>query len=133
MSLRVLDVFFYGLFMDEQVLRQAGVEPKNFRRAYVDNFELRIGQRATLIPLKNARAYGMLISLTQSELDHLYSAPGLEDYRPEEVVAYSIGNETTPAICYNLGQIPDPGERDPKYAERLKFVLKKPGVSTGLR
>jgi hypothetical protein len=44
----------------------------------------------------------MLIGLTHAELDRLYSAPGLEQYRPEPVIAQLIGGSAIPALCYNL-------------------------------
>ena len=127
MSPRQIDGFFYGLFMDAQVLRQAGTKPSNFRHAYVDDFELRIGHRATLVPCPGARAYGMLIALTHAELERLYSAPGLEGYRPEAVVAHPSEGKATPALCYNLVQAPGPHERNAEYAMRLQGVLENLG------
>jgi hypothetical protein len=127
MSPRQIDVFFYGLFMDVQVLRQAGTNPSNFRRAYVPDFALRIGQRATLTPSRGARAYGMLVSLTHAELERLYGAPGLEGYRPEAVVAHPFGDEAVPSLCFNLVQAPESHERNPEYAMRLKSVLEDLG------
>lgn len=123
MGQRAIDGFFYGLFMDTEVLRQAGVAPANPRRAYVDDFALRIGQRATLMPSPGARAYGMLIALTHAELERLYGAPGLEAYRPEAVVAHARDGEATPALCYNLVEVPEAHERNPEYARRLRRVL----------
>ena len=82
MTDRRIDGFFYGLFMDREVLRKQGVEAANPRRAYVEGYALRIGRRATLLPAPGARAYGMLFALTHDELESLYSAPGLEAYRP---------------------------------------------------
>ena len=123
MDPRQIDVFFYGLFMDAEVLRQAGTNPSNFRRAYVVDFALRISQRATLVPSPGARAYGMLIALTHADLKLLYSAPGLEAYRPEAVVARPFEGEAVPALCYNLVQAPEPHERNPEYAMRLQSVL----------
>lgn len=111
--------------MDPQVLRRAGVNPGNFRRAYVEDFALRIGQRATLVPSPGARAYGMLVSLTRAELDRLYGTPGLEDYRPETVSAHLPGDVSVKASCYNLEQAPDELDFDPDYARRLKAVLHK--------
>jgi hypothetical protein len=90
MTDRRIDAFFYGLYMDVEVLREANVVPVNPRRAYVDNFTLRIGQRATLLPAAGARAYGMLIALSHQELERLYTAPGLEQYRPEAVLAQPL-------------------------------------------
>jgi len=120
---RQIDGFFYGLFMDAEVLRQAGTKPSNFRPAYVADFALRIGQRATLVPSPGGRAYGMLISLTHGDLERLYGGPGLEAYRPEAVVAYPSGGAAVPALCYNLVQAPETHERNPEYAARLRRVL----------
>jgi len=127
MGPRQIDGFFYGLFMDAEVLRQAGTKPSNFRRAYVADFALRIGQRATLVPSPGDRAYGMLISLTHAELEGLYSAPGLEVYRPEAVVAHPFEGDAVAALCYNLVQAPEPHERNPEYAIRLRRVLENLG------
>ena|SRR5688572_30673133 len=127
MSVRQIDGFFYGLFMDEQVLRQAGATPSNLRQAYVRDFALRIGHRATLIPSPGARAYGMLIALTHAELERLYGASGLELYRPEAVVAQLLEGGTVAALCYNLVQAPEPHEWNPEYAKRLQSVLGKLG------
>jgi hypothetical protein len=124
---RRVDGFFYGLFMDVDVLRQNGVEPASLRPAYVADFALRIGQRATLIPSAGARSYGMLVALTHAELQQLYGAPGLEHYRPEAVLATLADGTAQPALCYNLLDAPQPHERNPQYAMRLKEVLQRLG------
>ncbi len=125
MADRRIDVFFYGLFMDLEILRDSGVAPINPRRAYVDDFALRIGQRATLLPSAGARAYGMLFALTHPELDQLYAAAGLEQYRPEAVLAQPLEGTPAPALCYNLREAPRPDERNPEYAARLQRALSK--------
>lgn len=119
-----IDGFFYGLFMDVGVLRNSGVAPQNARKAYVDGFALRIGNRATLVPSAGARAYGMLIALTHPELERLYGAPGLEEYRAEAVLACPVGGGAVPALCYNLLAEPRADERNPDYAVRLQQVLR---------
>jgi hypothetical protein len=120
---RRIDAFFYGLFMDVEVLRASGVVPTGPRRAYVDDFALRIGARATLIPAAGARAYGMLIALTHLELERLYAAPGLEDYRAEAVLARPLDGGLAAALCYNLREPPGRHERNAAYAARLQRVL----------
>jgi hypothetical protein len=127
MSVRQIDGFFYGLFMDADVLRQAGANPSDLRHAYLKDFALRIGCRATLVPSPGARAYGMLIALTHAELDRLYGAPGLESYRPEAVFAHMVEGGIVPALCYNLTQVPESFEPNPEYAGRLRRVLVKLG------
>ncbi|MCW5633582.1 MAG: gamma-glutamylcyclotransferase [Rubrivivax sp.] len=125
---RRVQAFFYGLFMDEAVLRQSGVVPGNPRRARVADFALRIGQRATLVPMAGAQAFGMVMSLTHAELNALYGAPGLELYRPEAVLVQTLEDGlSVPALCYNLREPPEAGERNPEYAKRLRAVLSKLG------
>ncbi len=60
---RLHEVFFYGLYMDPEILKQRQVEPRNPRIAVADNFRLRIGNRATLIREDGATAHGLLYSL----------------------------------------------------------------------
>ena len=127
MSNRHIDAFFYGLFMDVEVLRESGVAPLDPRRAYVDGFALRLGRRATLLPLAGARAYGMIYALTHAELERLYTAPGLEQYRPEAVLARPLEGTPVPALCYNLREAPPPHERNPEYAARLQGALTRLG------
>ena len=125
MSDRRIDAFFYGLFMDADVLSESGVALTNPRRAYVEDFALRIGHRATLVPSVGSRAYGMLFALTHSEVERLYTAPGLEHYRPEAVLALPLEGTPAPALCFNLREAPSPHERNPEYAARLQRALSK--------
>ncbi|MGH8290750.1 MAG: gamma-glutamylcyclotransferase family protein [Steroidobacteraceae bacterium] len=123
MNDRRIDGFFYGLFMDVSVLGKSGVAPVDLRRAYVDDFALCIGNRATLVPSTGARSYGMLIALTRGELERLYGAPGLNQYRPEAVLAHCLDGGSVPALCYNLLAEPRAGERNSNYAMQLQKVL----------
>ena len=122
---RRIDGFFYGLFMDSDVLRENQVVPVNPRRAYADGHALRIGRRATLVPIPGARAYGMVFALTHGDLERLYSVSGLEQYRPEAILVRTLEGEALPALCYNLRETPPPEERNTEYAARLRAVLSK--------
>ena len=125
MSERTIDVFFYGLFMDVEVLEEAGVVSKNARRAYADGFALRIGQRATLVQSADGRVYGMVFAVTHADLDRLYSKPGLEHYRAEAILVQTFEGQSTPALCFNLIEAPQPHEQNEEYANRLRTVLTK--------
>lgn len=127
MAERRIDAFFYGLFMDRDVLRGYGVTVTESCRAHVDGHTLVIGRRATLVPRSGARAYGMLIAVTFEDLDRLYGAPGLEAYAPEAVLAQIEGGDTRPALCYNLRDAPRPDEANAEYAGRLREVLSRLG------
>lgn len=58
---------FYGLFMDEALLRGKGLNPENRRAASVDDFQIVIGERATLARRACARAHGVVYTLTRGE------------------------------------------------------------------
>ena len=127
MTARTVDAFFYGLFMDVELVRQNGAEPVDPRRALVEDFSLRIGQRATLVPSPGQRAYGMVVALTHAELERLYGAPGLEHYRAEAVLAQVIDGPAVAALCFNLLHPPGAHEANPDYASRLAQVLTRLG------
>ncbi|MGA2426332.1 MAG: gamma-glutamylcyclotransferase family protein [Terriglobales bacterium] len=73
--------------MDEELLRGKGLEPERGEIAAVDGFALRIGQRAALVPVPGAKVYGLVFSLTRSELDRLYSESSVQAYGPQAVLA----------------------------------------------
>ena len=123
-----LDVFFYGLFMDEALLKEKGVNPENRRLAAVENFKLIIGERATLVPASGETVHGVLFSLTQAEIDSLYAEPSVSEYRPEPVVARLRNGEAIPALCFNLPEPPSSSERNPHYAARLKELAGRIGL-----
>lgn len=125
--MRRLDTFFYGLFMHEEVQKAYRVRATRPRRAFVTDFELHIGQRATLTVEKGSRAYGMLWAVTHDDLSRLYDGPGLEGYRPEAVLAECLDGRCFPALCYNLDEASDPGEPSKSYAEKLRYILSELG------
>lgn len=127
MTERRIEVFFYGLFMDDDLLRSKGIVPMNPRPASIEGFGLRIGKRATLIPARHERSYGMVMGLTYEELQTLYSGPGLEHYRPEALPCTTLSGEPVCALCYNLPNAPAPDEVNEEYAGQLRRVLAKLG------
>lgn len=116
---RRINVFFYGLFMDAELLRAKGADPANIRMASVPGFALRIGQRATLLPAPDGRAYGILMELSHAEIEQLYSDPSVSAYKPEAVVADVDDGSRVPALCFNLPDAPGADEANPDYAARL--------------
>lgn len=108
-KVRRIDVFFYGLFMDDALLRGKGVNPVNPRVASVENFSLVIGARATLAPRAARTVHGVLFSLTHTEVDALYAEASVSVYRPEAVLAQLADGSVTPALCFNL-PVPPPAD-----------------------
>ena len=95
-------VFFYGLFMDENLLRSKGIEPAEVRAGFVDGYGLRIGERATLVRRPGGRAYGTLMHIAPGEAKKLYAEDSVADYLPELVTVELMDGTKIQATCYNL-------------------------------
>ena len=128
MSERRADVFFYGLFMDQDLLRSKGLQPDNVELASLLGMTLRLGERAALVPDPASRVHGVVMTLTLDELERLYSDPGVQSYRPQAVLVRPQSGGFLAALCYNLPDPPAPGARNPEYAEKLRVVGKKVGL-----
>jgi len=123
-----VEVFFYGLFMDEALLRAKGLSPSNRGVAYVEDFRLVIGERATLARREGARAYGVVYTLTRGEVESLYSDESVSAYRPEVLAARLADGRDARVLCFNLPAPPSPEERNPLYASKLRELAERLGL-----
>ena len=98
----MMEVFFYGLFMDKDILIKNGINPSNPRRGYLNNYTLKIGNRASLIQCKNEKAYGIIMEVNDEQITKLYAEKSVADYVPEKVKIVTESNEHIIATCYNL-------------------------------
>jgi hypothetical protein len=122
-----VNVFFYGLFMDEARLASWGIVPSSTALGYVDGFALRIGERATLERRAGARAYGVLMNVAREEARALYTQEGVADYVPEPVIVRLADGTGVEAACYNLpaGQVAGANK---DYAKALLEVATRVGL-----
>ena len=123
--MRKIDVYFYGLFMDEDLLREKGFLDTNLRPASLPGFKLHIGKRATLVPAQDAKVFGLIGSLSHAELAKLYSESSVQDYRPEAVLAYLSNGEPLAALCFNLVEPIASNEKNSDYASRLRVLARR--------
>jgi hypothetical protein len=121
---RRIDVFFYGLFMDPDLLRTRGLEPAPLRVASVPGFALRVGRRAALVPSTDNRAYGVVTQLTHEEIERLYADPSVQGYRPEGVLVELEDGTRIAALCYNLAAPESAGDAEPSYAAKLRDLAR---------
>ena len=124
-AVRKIDVFFYGLFMDEDVLRSKGVISTNLHSASLKGYQLRIGDRATLVPSQSGLVFGLIASLSHDELERLYSEPSVYAYKPEAVLVHLSAGEVLPALCFNLPEPPSANERNAEYASKLRTLTRR--------
>ena len=127
MSIDEISVFFYGLFMDESLLASKGVHPTESAIGYVDGYGLRIGERATLLPESNNRAYGVLMKIASEDVAALYSEQSVADYVAESVVVTLPGNIQVSAVCYNLPTEKLAG-KNPEYGANLLALATRLGL-----
>jgi len=123
-----VEVFFYGLFMDEALLREKGLKPEDRRLASVEGFRLVICERATLVPCEDCVAHGILFSLTRAEIETLYSEESVKAYRAEVVNARTSDGRVTKALCFNLHAQPSGVERNTLYASKLRELAERLGL-----
>jgi len=125
---RRADVFFYGLFMDTSVLRDAGVSPQSPEIAVLEGYELRVGDRAALALSETSRVYGVVMSLTLREIAILYAEESVSAYRPEAVLVTLTDGQSLAALCYNLAEPPPAGSSTRGYAAKLREAARKVGL-----
>ncbi|MCM2311098.1 MAG: gamma-glutamylcyclotransferase [Steroidobacteraceae bacterium] len=113
--------------MDAEILGAQGVAALSAEPCKLSGFGLRTGDRATLVPSAGSSVYGILMSVSETDLNRLYSAPGLEEYVPESVVVVDSGGALREALCYNQRNPPASDHANPEYAEKLRTLARRLG------
>ncbi|MDH3578376.1 MAG: gamma-glutamylcyclotransferase [Gammaproteobacteria bacterium] len=122
-----MKVFFYGLFMDVDLLAKKGITPQVAVVGHVDGFSLHIGERATLLRSAGARAYGVMMEISSGEAKDLYAESSVADYVPKAITVELMDGSEVEASCYTL---PDDKitETNKDYAKALLQVADKLGL-----
>lgn len=124
-------VFFYGGYMDPNVLKAAGVEPENCTSGYVEGFRLAIGPLANLEQEKGAKAFGLLAKLSHEDLDKLYGGDpahlGGAVYLPEAVLVHGLNTGAVPALTYLCAELTGE-EPDQAYVDNLMKAARALGL-----
>ncbi|MBT5187308.1 MAG: gamma-glutamylcyclotransferase [Kordiimonadaceae bacterium] len=119
-------VFFYGLFMDSDLLKSSGYQPTHARIACLKDYRLLLGERATLIPEICHETWGAIISLNEQELKKLYCAPSVSDYQAIDVVCETLKGDQIEAKVYVLpNDYPLSDPIDANYANQLLDICQK--------
>lgn len=123
-------IFFYGLFMDAGLLRDKGLHPTLIGPASLPGYQIRIGNRATLVPNPQSTSYGMLVDLPDEEADALYSAPDVCDYFADDVNVILLSDHIPrSSLCYNLPLDKLGAKTNSEYAEQLSALVLQLGFS----
>ncbi len=117
----LLPVFFYGLFMDMDVLRARGIHPRAIEIVTVLDHRIHLGAKAMLVPAASGRARGILALLKRHEFDALYA--GLDEYREEYVTAMHADGRRMPAVTMVHAEPSFDAPPDPVYEGRWKALI----------
>jgi hypothetical protein len=115
--------FFYGLYMDAEVLARFGVVPNRLQQASLDGYRIQIGQKATLVADSEATVHGILADLQHHELETLYATGDLSAYYQIQVLATVEGSGHIHAVCYIAEE--DQAPRNREYAFDLAQLARK--------
>jgi len=113
--------------MDEGVLRQKGLDPKDFKLAWVEGYGLRIGEKATLEVSETEQVFGSIMNLRAEELNLLYGEESVADYVPVRLTATDMENNRIESTSYILPMDLLSG-RNPDYARALLLAADKIGL-----
>ena len=93
-------VFFYGSFINRDVLSQVGLIPERVEAAWVWGYDIRIEPHANLVHSDQHCVYGIVCDTTHVKLRQLYGQKWVSDYLPEAVLVETNGGRFSPALCY---------------------------------
>ena len=94
-------VFFYGSFINREVLAKGGFVPAKVEVARLWGFDVLIETLATLVRSERYCVYGIVCEATHAELRSLYGQDWLGGtYLPEPVLVEMGGGLVAPALCY---------------------------------
>ncbi len=123
---RLHNIFFYGLYMDPNILKERGVSPRDPRIGYIVDYKLQIGKNSAILRSERGKVEGIVYSLTHAEIEALYPGCGLHQYAAECVLVQT-GDREIPALCYNLISPPSIPEANKEYEKVLKETKMKLG------
>lgn len=127
-----VDVFFYSYYLNADFLRQLGSEPLNPRRARLYRWQLYLGGENTTIKPSDSFADGMIYSLTEAELLHLYQGEGIEKYTPQTLEVELLDtNKQVSVSCY-IAPIPETATlpTNPYHVALLLNAMRSYGLNT---
>lgn len=113
-----VSVFFYGSFINLDVLGEVGLVPENVRVAKLEGYDIRIQPLANLTPSEGDSVFGVVCRSTHADLDRLYRQTWVGTYLPHPVVVETMEGVQTPALCY-LSPAREVAAADRRYIDRI--------------
>ena len=93
-------VFFYGSFINLNVLKEYDIEPDSVDVVTLKGFDISVAPLATLVPNAERSVFGILVRIPHEKLERLYGGDWVKAYVPEAVLVESSKGESVPALCW---------------------------------
>ena len=133
MSETLVRVFFYGSYINFDVLREVEIVPERWEVARLHGFDIVIQPRANVRRIEPGCVYGIATFATHRQLERLYahSRDVLgEVYLPEAVLVESGAGQWQPVLCYIAPEMrPRPAES--AYLDRILAPARAFGFPDG--
>jgi len=111
-------VFFYGSFINMDVLEQVDYVPQRYEVARLHGYDIQIRPLANLVRSDGDSVYGIAALATHADLERLYGQDWVGTYLPHPVFVYTTDGTLRPALCYIApGMEPAPPDND--YIDRI--------------
>jgi hypothetical protein len=121
MSEPAVATFFYGSYINLDVLRGVDLVPERVEVARLAGYDLSIRPLANLVPSGEHTVYGIIVPATHDELERLYAHArevlgGV--YVPFPVLPQIEGGYLKPTLCY-MAPAMRAARPDPAYVRRV--------------
>jgi cation transport regulator ChaC len=120
-DLEMVWVFFYGSYINADVVAEANLEPRDIEVASLHGWGITIAPLANVHPAEGETVYGILARATHAELERLYDHAeqvlgGV--YLPRPVAIARRDGSLRAALCYVAPQM-TVAVADPAYVARI--------------
>jgi hypothetical protein len=126
---RRVPVFFYGLYMDFDVLRKYGDIPEVWEAARLYGYDFRIASWGFLTRSEGDSVYGTVVGITHEELERLYGPSNdflTLRYVAEPVLVETLEGKWVAALCY-VGTSEPEGLVNADYVDRMVALSERFG------
>jgi hypothetical protein len=118
--------FYYGSFINLDVLKQVGYTPDRFAVARLSGFDIRIQPLANLVRSDRHSVYAIVALAAREELRRLYSQEWVGTYLPEPVLVETLEGKWRPAFSY-IAPSPATTPATNDYIDRIVMPARQHG------
>jgi len=122
-------IFFYGTFMNAEVLAEHGVSAETVVPAKLNGFQLTIRPRVNLTPDERGCVFGSVAATAPQDIASLYARLEAQfgiKYLPQAVIAERLDGMLCPALCYIAPSMEDADPVD-NYVFQLANCVRELG------